>query len=274
MKNGASDFLQSITPLLIQYGLKFLGAILILIIGYSLAGWLGKKVKGIFLKLENLDSTFAPVMGNVTKVVVIIITLLSVLNQFGIQTTSIIAVLGAAGLAVGLALQGTLSNVASGVMLLIFRPFKVGDVVKVNGNVCIVQEIGLFLSRFNTPDNINIYLPNSNIWGAEIQNYSQNEFRRNDLIVGIGYTDDINRAFAAASDELNNDVRILKEPAHLIAVESLGDSSVNILIRYWTASPDFFQTKLDFTKKIKERFDAEKISIPFPQRDVHLFKSN
>lgn len=274
MENEASSILRSIMPLLIQYGLKLAGALLILIVGYTLAGWLGKKVKKIFLKLENIDNTFAPVMGNVTKVIIIIITLLAVLNQFGIQTTSIIAVLGAAGLAVGLALQGTLSNVASGVMLLLFRPFKVGDVVKVNGNVCIVQEIGLFLSRFNTPDNINIFLPNSNIWGSEIQNYSQNELRRNDLIVGIGYADDINRAFAASSDELNNDVRILTEPAPLIAVESLGASSVNILIRYWTASPDFFQTKLDFNKKIKERFDAEKISIPFPQRDVHLFKAN
>lgn len=265
------DLLKNIAPLILQYGLQIVGAFVILIIGFSLGTFLGRRVKKLFFRMSHVDDTFAPVMGNITKILIYVITLLAVLNQFGVQTTSIIAVLGAAGLAVGLALQGTLSNVASGVMLLIFRPFKIGDTVKVNGNVCVVKEIGLFLSRFHSLDNVNIYLPNSNIWGSEIQNFSENEKRRNDIIVGISYTDDINKAIEVAKDELNQDTRVLKEDDILVVVESLGDSSVNLLIRYWTLNEHFWHTKFDFNKRIKERFDKESISIPFPQRDVHIY---
>ncbi|TNE74316.1 mechanosensitive ion channel [bacterium] len=273
MEQEIVDLFDKLAPLFVEYGLKFVGAIVILIVGFAVAKWLGKKVKKALFKFPHIDDTLAPVVGNVVKILVMVITLLAVLNQFGVQTTSIVAVLGAAGLAVGLALQGTLSNVASGVMLLIFRPFKAGDVVKVNGNVCVVDEVGLFLSKFKTPDNLNIYLPNSAIWGSEIQNFSENATRRNDIIIGISYSDDINKAFAASLDEVKKDARILSDPEPMVAVESLGDSSVNVMVRYWTATPDFFQTKLDMTKRLKERFDAEKISIPFPQRDVHVFQS-
>lgn len=274
MEKELLDLLESLAPTLLNYGLKFLGAILILIVGFTVAKWTGKKVKKAILKVEHIDSTFAPVVGNVVKILIMILTLLAVLSQFGVQTTSIVAVLGAAGLAVGLALQGTLSNVASGVMLLVFRPFKAGDVVKVNGNVCSVDEIGLFLSKFKTFDNLSIYLPNSAIWGSEIQNLSENPTRRNDIVIGISYADDINKAFAACKDEIKKDARILKDPEPLVAVESLGDSSVNVLVRYWTSNADFFQTKLDMIKKLKERFDEERISIPFPQRDIHLYHTN
>jgi len=261
-------------PLIISYSLKVAGAILILVIGTWISRSVSKRIKKAIQKNEKIDSTLAPVVANVTRILIVIITLLAVLNQFGIQTTSLIAILGAAGLAVGLALQGTLSNVASGVMLLILRPFKSGDVVKVNGNVCIVEEMGLFICKFTSPDGINIYLPNSSIWGSEIQNFTQNANRRTDLVIGISYTDDINKAFDAVRDELAKESKILTEPEHLIAVDSLGDSSVNILIRYWTKTSDVFPLKFEMTKRIKERFDQESISIPFPQRDVHLIQPN
>jgi len=274
MEQDLSLLTEKYLPLLIQYGLRVAGAVLILIIGTWISRSVSKRVKKAILKNEKIDSTLAPVVGNVTRILIVIITLLAVLNQFGIQTTSLIAVLGAAGLAVGLALQGTLSNVASGVMLLILRPFKAGDVVKVNGNVCIVDEMGLFICKFKSPDGINIYLPNSSVWGSEIQNFTQNENRRTDLVIGISYTDDINKAFDAVRDELVKESKILTEPDYLIAVDSLGDSSVNILIRYWTKTGDVFPLKFEMTKKIKERFDQESISIPFPQRDVHLFQTD
>lgn len=260
-------------PLLIEYGLKAIGALIILILGIWISKIVSKRIKKYLLSIERLDKTLAPIVANVVRITIVAVTLLAVLNQFGVQTTSFVAILGAAGLAIGLALQGTLSNVASGVMLLIFRPFKIGDAVKVNGTVCLVDELGLFISKFKTFDNISIYLPNSSVWGSEIQNLTENPTRRSDIVIGISYADDINKAFTVCKDELKGESRILSEPEPMIAVESLGDSSVNILIRYWTNTPDAFPTKLDLTKKLKERFDADHISIPFPQRDVHLFQT-
>jgi small conductance mechanosensitive channel len=272
MNTNFSTILEKYLPLIIQYSLKVLGAFVILFLGIWISRIVSKRIRNAMLKIDKIDNTLAPVVANATRILIVIITLLAVLSQFGIQTTSFIAVLGAAGLAIGLALQGTLSNVASGTMLLILRPFKMGDVVKVNGNICVVDEIGLFISKFKSFDGISIYLPNSSIWGAEIQNLTENPTRRTDIIIGISYTDDINKAFVAVKDELTKENRILTEPEHFIAVESLGDSSVNILVRFWTSTSDAYPTKLDMTKKLKERFDADKITIPFPQRDIHLFQ--
>ncbi|HKJ30822.1 MAG TPA: mechanosensitive ion channel domain-containing protein [Balneolales bacterium] len=261
-------------PYLTRYALEILGALVILIVGWVLANWFGKRVQKWLEKSNRIDETLIPIFSKTTKAFVLIITILAVLNNFGVQTASIIAVLGAAGLAIGLALQGTLSNVASGVMLLIFRPFNMGDAVTVGGTTAIIDEIGLFITKLHTFDNINVYLPNSKIWGNEIQNYSQNDKRRVDLVFGIGYDDDMDKAIRIINEVFSQDERILKDPAPLIAVSELADSSVNIMARPWTKTSDFFQTKLDLMKKMKERFDEEGINIPYPQRDVHLFQSN
>jgi small conductance mechanosensitive channel len=189
-----------------------------------------------------------------------------------VKTTSLVALLGAAGLAVGLALQGALSNVAAGVMILGLRPFRLGDAVDIGGTVGAVEEIGLFSTRLRTFDGVVVHQPNSNIWGSEIKNFSQAEGRRVDLIVGIGYDDDVGEAIRIAHGLLEGDERVRAEPAPMVAVESLGADSVNLMLRYWTAPADFFPTKLDLTRSVKEAFDAADIGIPFPQRDLHLIQ--
>lgn len=272
MEQEYQKMISNVLPFLTQYALQIIGALVILIVGWVIANWLGKRVRKILEKSSRVDATLVPILSKSTKILILIITLLAVLNKFGVQTASIIAVLGAAGLAIGLALQGTLSNVASGVMLLIFRPFNIGDFVSVGGVSAIVDEIGIFLTKFHTPDNINVYLPNSKIWGNEIQNFSQNDTRRIDLVFGIGYDDDMDKAISILKEVFESDERVLKDPAPVIAVSELADSSVNIIARPWAAKADFFQTKLDLTKKVKERFDQEHINIPYPQRDVHLFQ--
>jgi small conductance mechanosensitive channel len=195
-----------------------------------------------------------------------------VLNRFGVQTTSLIAVLGAAGLAIGLALQGTLSNVAAGVMILAFRPFKIGDAVKVDGDVYVIDNVGFFICKAHLPDGPIAFLPNSKIWGQTIVNLSvtDNDRRRIDEVYGIGYGDDIGAALDILKRVVAAEPRVLVDPAPLIKVESLGDSSVNLLFRVWTARADWWDTKLDLLRQCKEALDDGGINIPFPQRDVHL----
>lgn len=274
MNSDIKSIWDSIVPLLTQYGLKIIGAIVILIVGWIVSGWFGKRTRKLLEKSSKMDATLVPILANLVKYLGITFTILMVLNNFGVQTASIIAVLGAAGLAVGLALQGSLSNVASGVMLLVFRPFKIGDVVEAGGVLAIIDEIDLFMTKLHTFDNINVYLPNSKIWGTEIRNYSQNETRRVDIPIGIGYGDDIDHALRVAKEVIEADTRTLSDPAPLFAVSDLGDSSVNLMVRFWTKSGDFFNAKLDLTKELKQRFDKEGINIPFPQRDVHLFQAS
>jgi small conductance mechanosensitive channel len=265
---------EQLTTFVIGHGLSLLGAIVILIVGYMIAGWASKRVRNSALKSEKFDDTLAPVFGQTVKVVILVVTLLAVLGQFGVETASIIAILGAAGLAVGLALQGTLSNVAAGMMLLILRPFHVGDVIEVAGTLGIVDEIGLFTTEMHTFDNIGIVMPNSRVWGTEIQNLTKYDTRRCDLEFGISYTDDMDKAIGLIKDVLAADDRVLEEPETLIAVSALGDSSVVIRVRPWTATPDLWPLRYDLIKRVKEVFDENDISIPFPQRDVHLFQNN
>lgn len=265
------DFIQSLIPIATEYGLSILGAILILLVGRSLAKYARKYTVRLMDKSGKIDSTIKPIIANIVGTAVMIVTIMAVLNQFGVETTSIVALLGAAGLAIGLALQGTLTNIASGFMLLITRPFSVGHAVKIAGQVYIVDEIGLFMSKLHTPENTRVYIPNSKVWGNEIHNYSESDPRRIDLTIGIGYNDDIDKAFAVIRDVLDNDERVLKDPAPLVAVGELADSSVNLLVRPWASNADFFATMLDVRKKIKLALDENGISIPFPQRDVHLF---
>lgn len=265
---------EELTALVVSHGLSLIGAVLILIIGYTIAGWASKRIRNSAIKSEKFDNTLAPVFGQTVKVVILIITILAVLGQFGVETASIIAILGAAGLAVGLALQGTLSNVAAGMMLLILRPFKIGDVIEVSGTLGIVDEIGLFTTEMHSFDNIGIVMPNARVWGAEIKNLTQFETRRCDLEFGISYSDDMDKAIGLIKDVLGADDRVLDEPEALIAIGSLSDSSVVIRVRPWTATANLWPLRYDLIKRVKEVFEENDIIIPFPQRDVHMIEKN
>lgn len=272
--NNFNENSEVITELVITNGLNVIGAILLLIVGYIVAGWAANKVRKSALKSGKLDETLIPILSQSVKVLILIVTLLVVLAQFGVQTASFIAVLGAAGLAIGLALQGTLSNVAAGMMLLILRPFKVGDAVNIAGTSGVVDEIGLFTTEMHSFDNIGITMPNARIWGEEIQNLSRFETRRVDMEFGIGYSDDMDKAIELIKEVLAEDDRILPEPETLIAISELADSSVNIRVRPWTSTSDVWPLRYDLTKRVKEKFDENGVSFPFPQRDVHLFQNN
>lgn len=261
---------EALAPYFVNYGLDVIGAIAILILGWILANWLSKRVKKLTSRTEAIDNTLSPILVKGTKILVLIITILAVLNQFGVETASIIAVLGTIGLAIGLAIQGTLSNIASGFMLLILRPFHVGDAVDIGGTAGVVDEIGLFVTRMHTFNNIAITMPNSKIWGEKIENFTRNATRRIDLEIGISYEDDIDKAMRIIKDILQDDERVLTEPEPLLAVGSLADSAVVIYVRPWTSTENFWPLRYDLTKQIKQRFDAENITFPFPQRDVHL----
>ena len=262
-------FYDQTIEIITTYGWSLLGALLILIFGF----WLSKKAQNLLMKglrkTKRIDETIVRFVGSLARYLVIIITVLAVLDQFGVETTSIIALLGAAGLAVGLALQGTLSNIAAGVMLLLFRPFKVGQFVEVGGISGTVDNISLFTTHMNTPDNVHIIVPNAEIWGTSIKNYSHNETRRLQIDIGIGYGDDIDKALKVAEKICKADKRVHKDPAPLVAVGNLGDSSVDLLVRVWCQGSDFWALKWDLTKALKEAFEAEGIEIPFPQRVVH-----
>lgn len=258
---------------LATYGLNVLGAIVTLVVGFLIAGWLSRLTDRAMARSNKIDPVFQPLPGKIVRIAVIIFTIIAVLNRFGVETTSLIALLGAAGLAIGLALQGTLSNVAAGVMILVFRPFKIGDAVKLGGDVYIIDNLGFFICRAHLPDGPIVFLPNSKIWGEEIVNLSvtDQDRRRIDEVYGIAYGDDINVALKILHQIAADEARILDDPAPLIKVQSLGDSSVNILFRVWTSRSDWWATKLDLVQVCKEALEAGGMNIPFPQRDVNLF---
>ncbi len=259
--------------LLTTYGLKVIGAIIILIVGKMVANWVQKRVANWLGRSGTVDETLKEFLSNLARYVVLIATILAVLAQFGIETTSLIAVLGAASLAIGLALQGTLSNVAAGVMLLIFRPFKAGDVVEAAGVKGSVKSITLFITELATPDNVQILVPNSQVWGSVVKNYSHHETRRVDLVMGIDYGDDIDKAINVVKQSAAADARILKDPAPMVVVGNLGESSVDLTIRVWCQAGDYWPVKFDLTKTLKQQFDSEKLTIPFPQRTLHMVQA-
>lgn len=272
MNERTEQILDVLTGLLMTYGMNVLGAIVTLVVGFAVAGWLARVTTRAMRKLDKIDPVFHPLPGKIVRVAVMVFTLIAVLNRFGVATTSLIALVGAAGLAVGLALQGTLSNVAAGVMILLFRPFKIGDVVKLGGDTYVIDGLGFFACRAHLPDGPTAFLPNSQIWGQTIVNLSvtDRDIRRIDEVIGIDYGDDIGTALSILEKIAADEPRVLDDPAPLIKVESLGDSSVNILFRVWTARADWFATKLDLVQRCKESLEAGGISLPFPQRDVHL----
>ena len=256
--------------LITTYGLDVVGAIAILIVGWIAAGWASRLIDRALGKSAKFDQTLRGFFASFVRYFVMTFTVLAVLSQFGVQTASLIAVFGAAGLAIGLALQGTLSNVAAGVMLLIFRPFKAGDFVEAGGQAGTIKGINLFVTEFATPDNVQILVPNAQIWGSAVKNYSFNPTRRIDLVVGIAYEDKIERGLTLAEQVANTDSRVHKDPAAFVAVTELADSSVNLLVRVWCDAGDYWGVKFDLTRALKEKFDQEGISIPYPQQTVHM----
>jgi len=261
----------TITEALSTWGLKVVAAIVVLIIGLIVARAVRRSM-GRRLGKTKLDNTLALFFAALTYYLLMTVVVIFVLGLFGIETTSLVAVIGAAGLAIGLALQGALSNFAAGVMLLVFRPLKVGDMVEVAGVVGVVAEIGMFSMKLDTPDNIRVNLPNSKVYGDVVKNFTHHQTRRNDMVVGISYTDDIGRAIETIEKVIEAEPRALKDPAPQIAVGELGDSSVNILVRPWCKPADYFSLRFDLTRRFKEELEAAGCSIPFPQQDVHLHR--
>lgn len=256
---------------IVSYGIKILAAIIILIIGL----WLAKKIKALFaaaLAQKAVDATLIRFFSSLLYAAIVVFVVIAAIGKLGVETTSFAAVVAAAGLAIGLALQGSLSNFAAGVLLILFKPFKVGNVVKAAGEMGTVVEVGLLTTDLKTPDNVKIIIPNASIMAGSITNLSAHPTRRVDMTVGVGYGDDLNQAKQIILDLLVADERVLKDPAPQVEVANLGDSSIDFVVRPWVNAADYWQVKFDFTKSIKERFDAEGISIPFPQRDVHLFQ--
>ena len=269
-----SEMFNSASPLIaliIDYALDVVGAVLLLIAGWMVAGWVQKHTARMLGAVERVDATLLSFVTQLVRYSILILVMVAVLAQFGVQTTSIIAVLGAAGLAVGLALQGTLANIAAGVLLLFLRPFKIGEYIDAGGVAGTVREIGLFATEFESYDGIFVMVPNSQLASAAITNYSRLPTRRLDLVIGISYGDNMNQAMTVLNDLLVHDDRILKEPAHQVMVKELADRSVNLNLRCWTKRQDYWSLLFDLTKQAKERLDKHGISIPFPQRDVHLF---
>ena len=254
---------------LMVYGLKIVAAIAIFIIGRIGISVLVRLI-GRLLKRSNADETLVKFLISLTRITLLTFLFIMVLGALGVQTASFIVVLGAAGLAVGFALQGSLSNFASGVMLIIFRPFKAGDYVEAGGTSGTVEQIAIFSTIMKTPDNKRVIIPNSKITGDTITNYSAMDTRRIDMVFGIGYGDDIKKAKDILTQLVTADSRVLKDPAPVVAVLELADSSVNFAVRPWVKTADYWDLYFDLTEKVKLTFDQQGISIPFPQTDVYL----
>jgi len=246
-----------------------IAAIVILVVGRMFAGW-ARKITTKGLKRGEVDATLIPFVAKLVYYSVLAVVVIAALNRLGVATTSVVAIFGAAGLAVGLALQGTLANFASGIMLLIFRPFDVGDVVDAAGTIGKVVEIGIFSTTLNSPDNIKITVPNSQVYGATISNYNGNDTRRVDLVMGISYGDNIQSAIDTIRSIITSHELVLADPEPQIAVAELGASSVDLVVRPWCRSDDYWTVKFDLTRSLKEGLEAAGCSIPYPQTDVHL----
>ncbi len=256
--------------MVMAYAPQLLLAILTLIIGMWIINRVLKAADKALSK--KFDPTLTRFVQNLVGIGLKLILLISVAGMVGIETTSFIAVLGAAGLAIGLALQGNLANFASGVLILVFKPFKVGDFIEGGGKMGTVREIQIFTTVLMTPDNKKVIVPNSSITGDAITNFSAETTRRVDFVFGIGYDDDIDKARQTLKALISEDKRIHKDPAEVIVISELGDSSVNFTVRVWVNAADYWGVYFDMHENVKKRFDSEGISIPFPQRDVHIYQ--
>lgn len=263
--------IQALTALAVAYSFSVLGAVILLVLGFIAAGGAERWSYAALGHVRGFDQTLRLFLSKVLRYGILILIGITVLAQFGVQTASIIATLGAAGLAIGLALQGTLQNIAAGIMLLVLRPFRVGEAIAAGGVSGTVQEIGLFATELRTGDGLYVLVPNSQLWNTPVTNYSRNPTRQYDLTLGIGYGDDIasaERIFAALAA---GDRRVLSDPAPSTFVSAFGESAVAVTLRYWTKGGDWWATQLDLKKAAKAKLNEAGISIPYPQRDVHHF---
>lgn len=261
-----------IKGLVAAWGLKVVAAVFIFFIGKWLAGVLERMLRAAMTRAKQ-DEMLVNFIGSIAYYAMFAFVIVAVISQLGVETTSVLAVFGAAGLAVGLAMQNSLSNFAAGVMLIVFKPFKAGDYVEVAGTAGTVEVVMIVSTRLKTPDNKRIYVPNGPIYSGNIINYSANDTRRVDLVFGCSYEDDISRAKSVLQELLAGDDRVLTDPAATVTVSALADSSVNFNVRPWVKTEDYWDLYWDLTEKVKLRFDEEGISIPYPQRDVHLHEA-
>ncbi len=261
-------FMDTLVAFATTYGIKIVGAILVLIVGRFVAGLARRTVVRV-MERGNVDPAIVSFVRGIVYYLILIVAIVAALGKFGVETASFIAVLGAAGFAVGFALQGSLSNFAAGVLLLLFRPYKIGDYIEAAGTAGSVREMGIFTTVLTTPDNVRVMVPNGKVFGDVIKNYAAEPTRRINLVIGIGYGSSIPKATEVIMDLIKADSRILKDPEPLIAVAELADSSVNLVVRPWVNSPDYWAVRFALMKKIKETLDSHGIEIPFPQRVVH-----
>jgi len=265
-----AEIIKDITQIAAEFGLRLLYAVLIIVVGRWVVKLLLRIIKSA-LEKTTVEETVRIFVANLLNTLLMVIIFIAAINQLGIETTSIIAMLGAAGLAIGLALQGSLANFAAGILIVIFRPYKVGDYIEAGSAAGTVLDIQIFSTVLKTPDNKVVVVPNGTIMDSSIVNYTGQETRRVDIIASCGYEDDIDKVKNILKDILNQDERILEEPEPRIAVSELADNSINFIVRPWVKSSDVLSVKYSILEQIKKRFDSEGISIPYPQRDVHIY---
>ncbi len=264
------EYIDLILKMLVEYGPKLIGAVVVLIIGLWIIKMVNKSIRKVMLK-SKLDDSLVPFLSGIIDGLMKALLIISVMSMVGIAMTSFVAILGAAGLAVGMALSGTLQNFAGGVMILIFKPYKAGDFIEAQGYTGTVKEIQIFNTILVTVDNRKIIIPNGGLSGSSMINYSAMETRRVDLSFGVSYSDDIEKSRQVILDEINKLPYVLKDPAPFVRVSALADSSVNFATRVWVNAPDYWTCYHDLLENVKKAMDANGISIPFPQTDVHVY---
>lgn len=256
--------LAQLSTLIVSYSFSAIGAVILLVVGYIIAGLAERSIFAGLGHIHGFDQTLRHFFSKIVRYAILILVTIMVLGQFGVQTASIIAAIGAIGLAIGLALQGTLQNIAAGIMLLALRPFRIGESVEVGSIAGTIEEIGLFATKLRTAEGVYILAPNSTLWNQPVRNFTRNGVRRSDITLSIGSWNDIDRAQKTLLAIAAADRRVKRDPAPIAFVATLGDSTVSIALRYWTSSADFFATQTDLTKRAKQQFDSEGISIPRP----------
>lgn len=256
--------LAQLSTLIVSYSFSAIGAVILLVVGYIIAGLAERSIFAGLGHIHGFDATLRHFFSKIVRYAILILVTIMVLGQFGVQTASIIAAIGAIGLAIGLALQGTLQNIAAGIMLLALRPFRIGESVEVGSIAGSIEEIGLFATKLRSADGVYILAPNSTLWNQPVRNFTRNGVRRSDITLSIGSWNDIDRAQKTLLAIATAERRVKREPAPIAFVATLGESTVSIALRYWTSSADFFATQTDLTKRAKQEFDSEGISIPQP----------